>query len=180
MALPVLTPPHLGGHCGITHVDAPVLQLLRDRYGVRSMLDVGCGPGGMRQVAAALGITWEGVDGDPACKAPDVIVHDYTGGGLWWSAVDLVWSVEFVEHVAPSARDNFLATFEAGRVLFMTHALPGQIGHHHVNCQPPAYWIDALQARGWTLDAEATLAARMVATDQYTRATGLVFTRGEG
>jgi hypothetical protein len=33
----------------------------------------------------------------------------------------------------------------------MTHAVPGQKGWHHVNCQPSEYWIDHLARRGYEL-----------------------------
>lgn len=31
----------------------------------------------------------------------------------------------------------------------MTHALPGQVGYHHVNCQPKEYWINLFAQRGF-------------------------------
>lgn len=172
-----MTAPHLGGHFGTTNADPAVLAYLQERHGVRTMLDVGCGPGGMRAAAEVLGIAWEGVDGDPACAGPGVLIHDYTGGGLWWSAVDLVWCVEFVEHVTARYIPNYLATFEAGRVLLVTHALPGQGGHHHVNEQPPSYWREVLSRAGWREDAEATAWVQANADDQYVRRTGMVWTR---
>ena len=33
----------------------------------------------------------------------------------------------------------------------MTHAVPGQPGYHHVNCQPSEYWINHLANRGFTV-----------------------------
>ena len=173
------TPRHLGGHCGITHTDAAVLQLLRGRFEVRTLLDVGCGPGGMAAVARAQGVRWIGIDGDPAvCERPPYPLRwDLTIGPYTAARVDLVWCVEVVEHVEAAYLFNLLTTFRCGRVLFMTHAVPGQEGHHHVNCQPSTYWIEALERDGWRFDDDATLAARQAATDLYTRATGLVFVR---
>jgi hypothetical protein len=49
-------PPHLGGHFGNTNVDAPTLHYLIARYGVATMLDVGCGPGGMLDIAKSMGL----------------------------------------------------------------------------------------------------------------------------
>ena len=40
-------PVHLGGHFNRTHVDEGVLLLARSQLGVETLLDVGCGPGGM-------------------------------------------------------------------------------------------------------------------------------------
>ena len=33
----------------------------------------------------------------------------------------------------------------------MTHAVPGQDGWHHVNCQNSEYWINHLKNRGFEL-----------------------------
>lgn len=174
------TPPHLGGHFGETHTDAPVLALLRERYGVATMLDVGCGPGGMAEVARAQGVRWVGIDGDPVvCERPPYPLRwDLCEAPYIAARVDLVWCVEVVEHIAPAYLFNLLTTFRCGSVLFMTHATPGQGGYHHVNEQPAQYWIDALERDGWTLATLTTEDVRAVATDRYTRATGMVFVRG--
>ncbi|WP_204271255.1 hypothetical protein, partial [Escherichia coli] len=51
------------------------------------------------------------------------------------SAVDLVWCQEVAEHVAERYLDNFVRSLACGKVILMTHALPGQHGYHHVNCK---------------------------------------------
>jgi len=177
MATAVATPPHLGGHQGITWLDDPVLTELIRRYGVTSMLDVGCGPGGMLDLAADRGLVCMGIDGDPAVMRLDVKWHDYTKGPLPTSGWDLVWCVEFVEHVAAEYQENYLATFAGGKVLFLTAAYVGQGGHHHVNEQPDTYWIDLLEGRGWRLDEEATQWVRAHGAMPFARMTGMVFAR---
>lgn len=173
------TAPHLGGHFGITNEDAPTLEYLVERYQIRSMLDVGCGPGGMLDLATKRKIIAIGIDGDPAMERSNVMIHDYTQAPLFMaSRSDLIWCVEFVEHIEARYIPHFLATFRAGRVLFLTHALPGQGGHHHVNEQPAEYWIKLLEAERWQLDQEATDWVRANAGNQYTKATGMVWVRG--
>lgn len=174
-----LLPDHLGGHFGNVNRDPATLAYLVDRYGITSLLDVGCGPGGMLNDAIALGVQAAGIDGDSfVCEADRRITcHDYTRGPLLWSSVDLVWSMEFVEHVAPEFVGNFLATFDAGRVLFLTAAPPGFPGHHHVNCQPESYWIVLLAQRGWALDSEATQWVRTHGSHVFSQRQGLVFVR---
>lgn len=73
-------PPHLGGHFGNVNKDPSTLRFLAERYGIRTMIDVGCGPGGMLDEAEALGIDAVGVDGDPfvADADPRIFCHDYT------------------------------------------------------------------------------------------------------
>jgi hypothetical protein len=161
----------------MTWVDTPVLSELQKRYGVRTMLDVGCGPGGMADVAAQLGVRWAGIDGDPACDDPRIVRWDLVDGPYTAVAVDLVWCVEVVEHIAPAYVFNVLTTFRAGRVLYLTHATPGQGGHHHVNEQPPHYWRELLAADGWQVDEEATAWGRAHSATPFGRATGLVAVR---
>lgn len=172
------TPAHLGGHQGMTWIDEPVLDYLIARYNVKSMLDVGCGPGGMVRLAERKGIETWGIDGDPGVRQPGVITHDYTTGPVFIPrGYDLIWCMEFVEHVEAQYQDNYLATFDAGRVLFLTAAYPGQGGHHHVTERPVSYWIELLAMRGWILDQEATDWIRRNGATPFAKMTGMVFTR---
>lgn len=173
-----MTAPHLGGHMGVTHVDAGVFDHLVERYAVRTLLDVGCGPGGMLDLAAARGVAAWGVDGDPACARPGVTLHDYTAGPLAWSqAVDLAWCVEFAEHVAAVHIPNWLATLRAARVLLFSHALPGQPGWHHVTCEAWPFWEAILRADGWYEVIPESEWVRRFGSDRYVRATGRVLIR---
>ena len=63
----------------------------------------------------------------------------------------------------------------------MTHALPGQGGYHHVNCQPASYWVQRIEALGYTLRRDMTEAgkARITAAGMstYFVSSGLIFER---
>ncbi len=170
-------PAHLGGHFGNTNVDTATLHYLIARYGVTTMLDVGCGPGGMIDAAAAMGVDAIGIDGDSTLTRPDVLIHDYTKGPINTGSWDLIWCVEFVEHVEEQYRENYLATFAGGKVLFLTAAPPGFPGHHHVNCQPQNYWITLLEGHGWRLDTEATKWVRQHGGHPFSTRQGLVLLR---
>lgn len=174
------TPEHLGGHHFYTNMDRPVFDYLVGRYEIRTMLDVGCGTGGMVDYAVQSGLDYAvGVDGDPLMNREAVWTHDFTNGPfrLPMGRVDLIWCVEFVEHVEKAYLPNILETFRCARVLFVTHAMPGQGGHHHVNLQTDDYWIDKLGA-DWQLDYEATGWVRVHSgVVPYIRHNGLVFTR---
>lgn len=197
----VETPAHLGGHFNTTNTDALVLDYLVARYGVRSLVDVGCGPGGVLDQCEQRGVEARGIDGDPALPdRPDLIRHDYTSGALrleyhrglgrpqnWHvhpmdatderKTIDLCWCVEFVEHVRPQYIPNFFATFRCCRALLLSHAVPGQGGHHHVNEQPPHYWEQLLKADGWFEVVPASEWVRRNATNQWLRPTGRVWLR---
>ena len=57
-------PEHLGGHLNKVHTDRGSLLYLKDKYNIQTMLDVGCGPGHMVQIANDRGIRAWGIDGD--------------------------------------------------------------------------------------------------------------------
>ena len=85
--------------------------------------------------------------------------------------------MEFVEHVEAAFVPNFAPVLGVGDVVFLTHALPGQGGHHHVNEQVSEYWLGVLAPFGFREDAEATRQCRTVASNRYTQNTGIVLTR---
>jgi SAM-dependent methyltransferase len=129
---------------GKTHTDEGALRWLQE-WGVRSVLDIGCGPGGQVEAARGLGMQAMGIDGDPACN-PDLL-HDFTTGIAKPADVvgfkyDAVWCVEFLEHVHEKFLWNVLATIVLARprIIVAAAAPPGKRGHHHVNCQPQEYW----------------------------------------
>jgi hypothetical protein len=172
---------HLGGHEALNQFDEGAFDYLAARFGVRSMIDVGCGPPGMVYYAAGKGVRAVGVDGDPlvARDSPAVIEHDYARKPLYAGEFDLGWSVEFVEHVEERFVPNVMATFRGCRHVFLTAAGPGQPGHHHVNCRPAEYWVEQFRRAGFAPDVEATEGVRRHSTMEsgFTRATGLVFRR---
>lgn len=175
-------PMHLGGHQHETHIDDGALQLLIDRFDIKSYLDVGCGPGGMVELAASKGLDVLGVDGDftlERAKPEQFLLHDYTKGPapIGDKIYDLGWSCEFLEHVEEQYMDNYMDTFLKCKRIIVTHAFPGQGGHHHVNEKDPNYWFQQFGQRGFLLDMKTTDAVRQASTMQqrYIRVSGLVF-----
>lgn len=134
---------------------------LRTEWGISSVLDIGCGEGHALKHFRNLECRVMGIDGIPQDDR-DIFEHDYTKGpfpgdvGEYW----LGWCCEFVEHVEEKSMPNFLDTFKHCRIVMMTHATPGQAGHHHVNNQTPSYWRGALAATGFLFDRHLTMAAR--------------------
>jgi len=179
-------PLHLGGHENETHTDEGALDYLIKALDVKSMLDIGCGPGGMVELAASKGLNVVGVDGDDKVERAEsikdkVIIHDYaTSPYVPTQVFDLGWSVEFVEHVEKKYMQNFLETFKSCKYVAMTHALPGQPGHHHVNCMPIEYWCGAMEAIGFMIMVDETNEMRKSSTmrERYIRQQGYVFKNG--
>jgi len=94
--------------------------------------------------------------------------------------VNLVWSCEVAEHIEEQFVDNYLASIANGKVIAMTHATPQQGGHHHVNCQPPEYWIEKLDDRGYYLSEDNEEIRKIASREDswnYFQSTGLVFLR---
>jgi hypothetical protein len=173
--------PSPGGHEGRTQFDEGAFDYLAARFAVRTMVDVGCGPGGMVYYARSRGVRAVGVDGDPevARGCPAVVEHDYTRGPLFLGEFDLGWSTAFVEHVEERYLGNYLETFRGCKAVFVTAAGPGSSGPRSVNCRPRDYWVARFAEAGFRLDEEATAGVRGHSTmaSDFTRDTGLVFVR---
>lgn len=161
---------HLGGHLNRTNIDEGALQWLIDTFNPISFLDIGCGPGGMIELAASKNLFARGIDGDPTVASPDIVTHDFeldpvdklhdALGGVY----DIGWSVEFVEHVYEKYMDNYMPAFRNCKVVVITYAPPGTPGHHHVNLQEEDYWIDKFKEYGFTYNAEMSSKLRESST----------------
>ena len=148
-------------------------------------IDVGCGEGhAMRYMLDHCCIDTTGIDGMASARDAGVVpplrimVHDFERGAPETTHPDVIWSCEFVEHVEAEYEDNFLAVFQRARTaVLMTHAEPGQLGYHHVNCQPAEYWIARMRGRGFLFDEEKTATSRRLAPQTHWERSGLVFVR---
>lgn len=178
--------PALGGNMigGDPHTFHPALwEYLIDRFSITSLLDIGCGEGHCLQYCAGLGLKVKGFDGLPGnlerAVAP-ITLHDLRSGPFRWRA-DLVHCCEVVEHIAERYVGNILRTMANGRVIAMTHAVPGQAGYHHVNCQPSGYWIEKIEAMGYAYRPQETEEGKAAITASgtwtYFVSSGLVLER---
>lgn len=183
---------HLGGYVagGDPGTWSPhVWTWMQSRLGMRSVLDLGSGEGHATRYFAGLGCDAHGVDGSFSAVANSVIkgavsCHDLCAGPFDpGRTFDIVWSCEFLEHIDDRYLANVLRTLQlADKYLVLTHAFPGQKGHHHVNCQPSSYWISLIEKLGFRCELGLTRAARRVARRDYFGVnhfarSGLVFSR---
>ena len=164
-----MLPDHLGGHKNKTHLDEGSLKFMQRMFNIKTMLDIGCGPGGMVRLARELGIESYGIDGDYTLPREDIsqfiTIHDYTlGPSSFDKNIDLVWSCEFVEHVYEEHLPNFMADFQRANFVIMTYAPVGKAGHHHVNCNTEKYWKDVFKEYGFQFDANMTRQIKEVTT----------------
>lgn len=156
---------------------------------VRSVLDVGCGEGRAARFFLELGCEVAGIEGCEQAITESAIpgkvsLHDFCHGPFKAPReFELVWSCEFVEHVDEEYVQAIIDTMaQASRFVLMTHAFPGQVGHHHVNLKPPSYWIELMSKAGMVLDQKLTRSAREQARKNkldpnYFFNSGLVFRR---
>jgi len=168
-------PNHLGGHFGYTNMDEGAIKYLNN-IGMKTLLDIGCGPGGISKFAKSIGIDSISIDGDWNMK-PDIL-HDYTTGPLKLDKIyDIGWSCEFLEHVEEKFLDNIFETFKCCKKIACTHAIPGQQGHHHVNCKDDKYWIDKFKKYGFILNIKQTEELRKSSSMKanFVRNTGMIF-----
>jgi SAM-dependent methyltransferase len=164
--------PHLGGNIrgGDVYTWCPaVWDYLIYSFQPESLLDIGCGEGYLIEYFKKRGVRVAGIDGlpenrdnAPASVRDDIYINDYTKGRYIETYFDMVISCEFVEHIEQKYEMNYLSQFINCRVLVFTHALPGQGGYHHVNCQSSRYWKDRLTGLGMTYHDEHTRNCRLL------------------
>jgi len=166
---------HLGG-CyieGDIGTFAPqVWDKLIEIYKPKTFLDIGCGAGHSLKYFLDRDIYGIGIEGwDEAIRLSNVstsiILHDYTLKEYEPKLIfDLSWCCEFVEHVEEKYIDNFMKTFSKCKVAAITHGVPGQPGHHHVNCQISQYWIDIFKQYNFSYKEEVSLSLRGLLSDE--------------
>lgn len=149
--------------------------------GIKSVLDIGCGEGYSTKYFIDKGIECIGIEGgeNAIINSPvknNLILHDYTISNFIPSKTfDAIWCCEFVEHVEEKYVENFLETFDYSNQIFMTHAVPGQPGYHHVNCQNSDYWINLIEKRGFIYDNKLSSKLRSITNKMHVKNTLLHF-----
>lgn len=175
--------PHLGGNViqGDPFTYSPaVWEYTINRFAVSSVLDLGSGLGYAAEYFFRRNMRVIAVDGlkDNVRKAIYPTLKVDLCRSPIVCKVDLVHCQEVVEHIEEKYLDNLLSSLGCGRFVLMTHALPGQQGHHHVNLQPSEYWIEHMRRRGFSYLEEDSNRVRHLATSEgarYVAASGLLF-----
>jgi hypothetical protein len=180
---PTVYKKHLGGHNWVSHTDKGSLELIKQKFKIGTMLDIGCGPGGNIRVAKEVGIDAEGIDGDirviPENPDINIIPCDFAETTYTDKDYDLAWSTEFVEHVEEKYIDNYMQSFAKCKYAFITYAPPGTNGTHHVNLKEQDYWIKVFGKYGFEYDEASTNQIRQASTMKrdFVRSRGLFFRR---
>ena len=177
--------PHLGGNIleGDPYTFCPrVWSYVIERFAIASVLDLGSGIGTAADYFHRKGLRTIAVDGlsdNVGAAVYPTICHDLTKSSVR-TRVDLVHCQEVVEHIEERFLDNLLTSLCCGKIILMTHAIPGQGGYHHVNENTTEYWIQRVSGRGYNFLAEDTNRIRAIAQSEravYMQNTGLLFHR---
>jgi hypothetical protein len=120
---------HLGGftELDLAGISPTLWTRMIQTYGVRSLLDVGCGRGTSSRWFMEHGADVLCVEGshdaiEKSFLPPAAIVeHDYSRGP-WWprTTYDAAWSVEFLEHVSRQYHYNYISTLRKAALIFVT------------------------------------------------------------
>ena len=177
--------PHLGGN--FQNIDPgcwspSAWSFVLEKFNIKSVTDVGSGIGHAAKWYSEKGLdvtAIEGLDYNVKNSIFPTILIDLTQQSFKKS-VDLIHCVEVVEHIDEKFLENLLETLCQGNYIFMTHAVPGQVGYHHVNCQESSYWINHLSTYGYKLlDDETSTIRKLAEQDKatYIINTGMLFER---
>jgi cyclopropane fatty-acyl-phospholipid synthase-like methyltransferase len=125
-----------------------------DKFNIKTAIDIGSGMGHAAKFISEHGVNITAVDGlekNVLNSLVPAIQHDLTVGPLKHDRVNFVNCIEVVEHIEEKYLDNLMDSLTLGDYVLITHAIPGQRGWHHVNCQPSEYWINHFSNRGFKL-----------------------------
>ena len=153
-----------------------------------SVVDFGCGFGQYGKyfkTTSSNRIEWVGYDGSENIESVTsgfVKFIDLTEPKFLGTNYDWAISIEVAEHLPMHLESNFLYMLHVHNKMgiFLTWAIPGQGGHHHVNEQPTEYWINHLRKYNYEVLAEDTSRVRKLAEKNgaiYLAKTGLVLAR---
>lgn len=177
--------PHLGGNIwqGDPCTYSPtVWAYMIERFAVNSVLDVGAGRGHAAHWFHNKGCKVIAIDAEPINVKSShypIVQHDITAAPFI-CPVDFVHCQEVVEHIEEQYLGSLMRTLTNGNAVVISHAVPGQHGHHHVNCQNSDYWIAAMDHYGFNhMDVDTYRVRQFAERDGaiHLARSGLVFGR---
>jgi len=168
---------HLGGFTEIDleGVSPAVWKHAVTNWTVQSVMDVGCGKGTSTSWFVTHGLRTECVEGShdaiEQSMVPDKSIlteHDFSRGP-WWpeKTFDMVWSVEFLEHVNLHFHYNYITTFRKAAILMVTSSKWG--GWHHVEVHDDDWWIRKYESYGFRYDEKLSQEIRTIAKQEKNR-----------
>ena len=167
---------HLGGFIKFDKdgVSPRAWRYMMQNLTVKSVVDVGCGRGISTLWFKSHGARVLCLEGSHDAvthshlPAENIVEHDFSRGPYWpQETFDVLWSVEFLEHVGRPYMKNYLPAFHKAALIFASHSIWG--GWHHVE-------VPSAQTRHttvMTLTLTLTLTAFLMVTGgRFTRKSG--------
>mmetsp|Transcript_1057 Transcript_1057/g.1627 ORF Transcript_1057/g.1627 Transcript_1057/m.1627 type:complete len:380 (-) Transcript_1057:233-1372(-) len=170
---------HLGGFTDIDlqGVSPSTWKYMVEWFGVKSLLDVGCGRGISTSWFDLHGVEVQCVEGSHDAieknivpdKEHKIVEHDFSRGPWWPSkTVDAVWCVEFIEHVGRNFHQNYIPAFRKAALIFVSHSHWG--GWHHVEVHKNPWWIEKFESYGFRYSDHLTNLVRATALEEKAKA----------
>jgi hypothetical protein len=173
---------HLGGFTEFdtAGISPTVWKAMIREFGVKSLLDVGCGRGTSTTWFLKHGVDVLCAEGSHDAyektflpdKATQMVEHDFSRGP-WWpeKTYDAVWAVEFLEHVNLQYHFNYITAFRKAALLFVTSSRWG--GWHHVEVHMDDWWIQKYESYGFRYDDKLTQKVQGWAIDESKNKTAI-------
>jgi SAM-dependent methyltransferase len=131
-----------------------------------SCLDVGCGIG--LQTARLMELGWSVIGAEHSevarqMREPGVtMIHSDLTKAPDATKYACVICTETAEHIPEQFAEAIVSNVaqHATDVIVWSAAVPGQEWEGHINLQPPSYWLEKFERRGWVVDLSRTWALR--------------------
>ena len=155
---------------------------------VKTIADLGCGPGWYVAMLRRNGYDVQGYDGNPAVEEMSSLFFE---DGFYCQNVDLteeleaeepfdmVMSLEVGEHIPEQWESVYIdnLTRNARSHILLSWAVEGQPGDGHVNCHSNEYIINQMKDRGFTYNCPASRYLRKSASLWWFKNTIMLFER---
>jgi SAM-dependent methyltransferase len=134
-----------------------IVPIIIELFHPASVIDVGCGNGSWLNVFLANGVEDVlGVDG-PYVKKENLLIspENFSAANLeeplrLSRRFDLAICLEVAEHLGPDHADTLIQSLvDLSDNIVFSGAIPGQGGEQHLNEQPPQFWQQLFQQKGF-------------------------------
>lgn len=173
------------GHCYDNGLAQGLLRLL-PYMGVKTIADLGCGPGWYVALFRKYGYEADGYDGNPNVEKMSAPLF---ANGFYCQCAnltdeleadepfDMVFSLEVGEHIPNKWEDTYLDNLarNSAKYIIMSWAIDGQKGDGHVSCHPNHYIIGKMFERGFFFSTPVSRYLRSCASLFWLKHTIMVF-----